>query len=348
MTEPSTVPDNTAPLHAYAERIADNNLAPLWERLHTLITPEPASAAVAALWKYDEIRPLLMEAGELIAAKEAERRVLVLENPGLEGLSRITTSLYAGLQLVLPGEVAPAHRHTPTALRFVVDGEGAYTAVEGERTVMHEGDFVITPNWTWHDHGNESDQPMIWLDGLDVPMVQFFDASFVEPGADDSQQLQRPEGDSRARYGSGLMPVGRVPTSHASPIVSYPYARTRDALEQMRRAEEWDPHHGLRLRYTNPDNGDYVLPTIGTFIQLLPKGFETANYRSTDGTVFSVADGSGRTIVGDQVLEWKKRDTFVIPSWRWHRHIADDEAVLFSFSDRPIQEKVDLWREELG
>ena len=346
MSEPSSVPDNTAPLQAYAARTAGNNLAPLWERLHSLITPEPASAAVAALWKYDEVRPLLMEAGELITAKEAERRVLVLENPGLEGLSRITTSLYAGLQLVLPGEVAPAHRHTPTALRFVVDGEGAYTAVEGERTIMHEGDFVITPNWTWHDHGNESDRPMVWLDGLDVPMVQFFDASFVESGADDSQQLQRPEGDSLARYGSGLMPVDSAPRSHASPIVNYPYERTREALEKMRRAEEWDPHHGLRLRYTNPVNGDYVLPTIGTFIRLLPKGFETTNYRSTDGSVFSVADGSGRTIVGDQVLEWKKRDTFVVPSWRWHLHIADDEAVLFSFSDRPIQEKLDLWRED--
>ena len=346
MTEPSTVADNSSPLQAFAERIAGNNLAPLWDRLHDLITPHPASAAMPAVWSYDDIRPLLMEAGDLITAKEAERRVLILENPGLAGLSRITTSLYAGLQLVLPGEIAPAHRHTPTALRFVVDGAGAYTAVEGERTIMQEGDFVITPNWCWHDHGNESDRPMVWLDGLDVPVVQFFDASFVEPGADDSQQVARPVGDSMARYGSGLMPVDVEHATHTSPIVSYPYVRTREVLEQMRQNDEWDAHHGLRMRYTNPVNGGWAMPSIGTFIRLLPKGFETKDYRSTDGTIFSVAEGGGRTYVGDQVFEWKKRDTFVIPSWRWHRHVADQETVLFSFSDRPIQEKLDLWREE--
>ena len=348
MTNPNTVADKCEPLTTYAESIAPSNLVPLWDRLKDLITPQPASAARPAVWSYDEVRPLLMEAGELITAKEAERRVLILENPGLQGLSRITTSLYAGLQLVLPGEVAPAHRHTPTALRFVVDGEGAYTAVEGERTIMREGDFVITPNWKWHDHGNDSDQPMIWLDGLDVPMVQFFDASFLEPYADVSQQVVRPVSDSLARYGSGLMPVDTDRSSPTSPIVSYPYDRSREVLEQMRKNDEWDPHHGLRMRYTNPLSGSWAMPSISAFIRLLPKGFTTADYRSTDGTVFSVVEGSGHTKVGDETLEWKKRDTFVVPSWRWHRHVADEETVLFSFSDRAIQEKLDLWREEQG
>lgn len=348
MTEPASAAGNRAPLAAYAERIAPSNLVPLWDRLHDLITPHPAGAARPALWAYDTVRPLLMEAGGLITAHEAERRVLVLENPGLPGLSRITTSLYAGLQLVLPGEIAPAHRHTPTALRFVVDGDGAYTAVEGERTIMREGDFVITPNWAWHDHGNDSDRPMVWLDGLDIPMVQLLDASFVEPYTDDRQPAARPLGDSLARYGSGLLPVETRHRGRTSPIVSYPYDRTREALERMRRNEEWDPHHGLRMRYSNPLTGDHAMPTIGAFIRLLPKGFATRGYRATDGAVFSVVEGSGRTELDGETLAWKRRDTFVVPSWRRHRHVADEEAVLFSFSDRPVQEKLDLWREERG
>src|SRR5689334_14339272 len=144
---------------AYYDRIDAYNLAPLWEVLHGLVTTEPVSPIRPALWRYDEIRPSLMESGRIISAKEAVRRVLILENPGLRGASQITRSLYAGLQLILPGEVAPAHRHTQSALRFVVEGEGAYTAVDGERTTMREGDFIITPAWTWHDHGNEGAGP---------------------------------------------------------------------------------------------------------------------------------------------------------------------------------------------
>src|SRR5213083_191300 len=154
------------------QRLHEKNTAPLWEVLAKLVTSEPQSACVPALWRYDEIRPLLMDAGRLITAKEAERRVLVLENPGLRGQSKITTSLYAGVQLVMPGEVAPAHRHTQSALRFVLEGHGAHTSVGGERTRMEPGDFVITPAMHWHDHGNASDQPMFWLDGLDIPIVQ--------------------------------------------------------------------------------------------------------------------------------------------------------------------------------
>ena len=142
---------------AYYERIGTRKMAPLWEVLHALVIPQPKSACMPAIWHYADIRDDIMEAGRLITAKEAERRVLILENPGMPGQSRITTSLYAGLQLILPGEVAPAHRHTQSALRFIVEGDGAYTAVDGEKTIMHEGDFVITPSWTWHDHGNDSD-----------------------------------------------------------------------------------------------------------------------------------------------------------------------------------------------
>ena len=139
----------------FYDRIGALSMAPLWESSHQLVPPSPAPKYVAASWAYDKVRPFLMESGSLITAKEAVRRVLILENPSMPGSACITPTLYAGLQLILPGEVAPSHRHTQSALRFIVEGEGAYTAVDGERTIMREGDFVITPTWTWHDHGND-------------------------------------------------------------------------------------------------------------------------------------------------------------------------------------------------
>ncbi len=339
---------------AFYQKIDKQNLAPLWMSLANLVTPEPVSACAPAAWRFPDIRAAMMEAGALITAKEAERRVLVLENPGLRGQSKITTDLYAGVQLVLPGEVAPAHRHSQSALRFILEGEGAYTAVNGERTMMHEGDFIITPPMAWHDHGNPSDAPVFWLDGLDIPVVQFLDASFAEQFGVDEQPVTRPDGDCEARYGANLLPVDHKPTGGASPVFNYPYARTRDALERMRRAAEWDACHGLKMRYTNPSTGNHAMATMATFIQLLPKGFSTAAYRSTDATVFVPIEGAGRSTIttrsGSEIaVEWGKRDIFVVPSWHRVRHEpAGGDAVLFSYSDRPIQEALHLFREDRG
>ncbi|MBF9234866.1 gentisate 1,2-dioxygenase [Microvirga alba] len=333
---------------AFYNKIDQQNMSALWNVMGALITPEPRSACQPSLWRFDAIRDYMLEAGALITAKEAERRVLILENPGLRGQSKITTSLYAGVQLVQPGEVAPAHRHSQSALRFVLEGKGAHTAVDGERTVMEPGDFVITPSFTWHDHGNSSSEPMFWLDGLDIPLVQFFDASFAEGLDEDEQPIKRAAGDSFARYGHNLLPVGLKRASKTSPVFNYPYQHTREALEVAKRQDEWDPCHGLKLRYTNPVTGDYAMPTIGTFIQLLPKGFSTSRYRSTDATVFVPIEGRGRTRVGDKVFEWGPKDIFIVPSWQWVTHEADEEAVMFSYSDRPVQEKLDLFREDRG
>ncbi len=188
-------PGTSAERKDFYQRLHDKNTAPLWEVLAKLVTPEPVSACVPAMWRYDEIRPLLMDAGRLITAKEAERRVLVLENPGLRGASQITQSLYAGVQLVMPGEVAPSHRHAASAMRFVLEGDGAaYTAVDGERTTMRPGDFVLTPFWTFHDHGNPGEAPVIWLDGLDVPIVNMFSASFAGHHDEEMQPVTRGEG----------------------------------------------------------------------------------------------------------------------------------------------------------
>ncbi len=347
------MPDTDTPERlAFYERIGRQNLTPLWTSLANLVTPEPVSPCQPASWRFADIRAAMMEAGQLITAKEAERRVLVLENPGLRGQSKITTSLYAGVQLVLPGEVAPAHRHTQTALRFVLEGQGAYTAVDGERTTMHEGDFIITPPWTWHDHGNPSPDPIFWLDGLDIPVVQFLDASFAEHLGQDEQPIHRPEGDSDARFAANLLPLHQKPGA-ASPIFNYPYARTRDALERMRRANEWDPCHGLKLRYSNPLDGGHAMTTMATFVQLLPKGFSTSAYRSTDATIFAPIEGNGRSTIttrtgDDFVVDWTARDLFVVPSWLSVRHEAAEDSVLFSFSDRPIQEALHLFREDRG
>ena len=348
------VPQTNAEREAFYNRIGQRHMAPLWNVLHGLVTPEPASGLQPVQWRYDEVRPFIMEAGRLITAKEAERRVLILENPAFPGQSRITTALYAGLQLILPGEVAPAHRHTQSALRFVIEGSGAFTAVDGERTIMQEGDFVITPSWTWHDHGNESDKPMVWMDGLDIPLASTMDISFAEKYAEPQFPATRPVGDSLARYGQGLLPVDHEVTRPVSPIFNYPYARTRAALEDMRRSQEWDPCHGLKVQYVNPATGESAMPTIGTFMQLLPKGFATAPYRATDAMVYSPVEGSGSTTIQTRdgktvTYKWGKRDVFVVPSWARHWHSADDgDAVLFSFSDRPVQKKLGLWRQDRG
>jgi gentisate 1,2-dioxygenase len=293
---------------AFYRKIDDQNLSALWNVLGDLITPQPKSACRPHIWQFDGIRSYMMQAGDLITAKEAERRVLILENPGLRGQSKVTTSLYAGVQLVTPGDVAPAHRHSQSALRFILEGKGAYTTVAGERTNMEPGDFVITPSMAWHDHGNETSEPMFWLDGLDIPLVQFFDASFAEGANDDQQTITRPPGDSYARYGHDLLPVDHRSSSKTSPVFNYPYVYTREALEAAKRKQEWDPCHGLKLRYTNPVSGEFAMPTIGAFIQLLPKGFHTTRYRSTDATVMVPIDGRGRSRIGDRTFEWGPRD----------------------------------------
>lgn len=330
----------------YYRRLDPLSMAPLWEVLGDLVTPAPASRCRPACWRYEDVRSLLLESGGLITAREAERRVLVLENPGLRGESRVTTSLYAGLQLILPGEAAPAHRHSQTALRFVVEGEGAFTSVDGEKAVMHEGDFIITPSGAWHAHGNESDRPVVWLDGLDIPIVTLLDASFAERRRDEAETAARPPGEAAARYGSGLLPV-ETPSGPASPVFSFPYAGVREALGRLREGDAaTDACHGIRMKYANPLDGGYALPTIAAFIQLLPRGFRGAAHRSTDATVFCVAEGEGCTEVGEETFTWGPRDTFVVPSWRPRRHEAGEEAVLFSFSDRAVQESLGLWREE--
>jgi gentisate 1,2-dioxygenase len=330
----------------FYRRISGAHLTPLWEVLGALVPKSPKSPAAPALWRYAEVREHVMEAGRLISAEEAERRVLVLENPAMRGNSSITQSLYAGLQLILPGEVAPAHRHSQSALRLVLDGEGAYTAVDGERTTMRRGDFIITPSWTWHDHGNLGTEPVVWLDGLDIPTLRFFDAGFAEHGSAASQQTARPEGDALARYGHNMVPVDLKQTaSDPTKVFVYPYAQTKEALHGIARTAP-DAHQGHKLRYVNPATGASPMPTIGAFAQLLPAGFDTSPYRSTDGTVYVCLEGEGSADINGETYTFGPNDIFVVPSWHTLRLHAKAETILFSFSDRPMQQALGLWREE--
>ncbi|NNU42762.1 gentisate 1,2-dioxygenase [Ramlibacter montanisoli] len=345
-------PHPTAQLRQQLYRDMDpHNLTPLWEVLHALVPPQPRTPCVPAFWKYDDVRPFLMRAGEAITAEEAVRRVLILENPALRGQSAVTQSLYAGLQLILPGEVAPSHRHTQSALRFIVEGSGAYTAVDGERTTMHPGDFIITPSWTWHDHGHEAQGPVVWLDGLDIPMIRFFDAGFAQNDASKSQKVTRGEGTSFARYGHNMAPVtSDAPYGKTSPIFSYPYARSREALEQLERNTPIDAWDGVKLRYVNPLTGGWTMPTIGTFLQKLPAGFDGKGWRQTDGAVYSVVEGEGEVVITSGETETRHafgpRDHFVVPSWHTARLSSSKGCVLFSFSDRPVHQALGIHNEE--
>lgn len=334
---------------AFYERLKAQNISALWTVLHDLVTPEPRRDMQAALWRYRDVRRYLMEAGDLITAKEAERRALILENPSWPGQSRVTPTLYAAVQLVLPGDVAPAHRHTQSALRFVLEGEGAFTAVGGERTSMHRGDFVITPSWAWHDHGNLTDKPMMWLDGLDIPLVQFMNAGFAEGFSEDRQPVERVENDAPMRYGSGLLPVDyEARPFSASPVFNYPYEKSRAVLAHLAKAAPPDACHGYKQKYVHPATGDFAMPTIATFLQLLPRGFATAPYRSTDSTVFAVVEGRGYSLIGGERFEWEENDLFVVPTWTEVTHHPETETVFFSYSDRGLQQKLGLWRERRG
>lgn len=351
MTNPATRnPIASAPApdrKAFYKRIAPHALTPLWEVLDELVTPQPHVTTKPHLWRYSEVRNFMLEAGALLTAEEATRRVLVLENPAYPGQSKATATLFAGVQMVLPGEIAPAHRHSQSALRFVLEGEHGYTAVGGERTTMEPGDFIITPPWAFHDHGNEGKAPVLWLDVLDAPMVQFFETSFAEQHNEKKQIIQRPDGDALARYGNGLLPLeGGSPYGLTAPVFNYPYKRTRAALLAASAGAPADPYTGVSLRFSNPQDGHWAMPTIATWMMYLPAGFKTRALRSTDGLVVAIAEGSGLVHTGDHIMAFGAKDVLAVPNWTWRRFEAKTDCFLFCASDRVVQEKLGYWREE--
>jgi gentisate 1,2-dioxygenase len=329
-------------LAAFSKSIRDQSLNPLWERT---VSQKPGTPCAPHIWRWDYVEPELLKACELIGTKDADRRVLMLENPAMKGSSFSAQTLFTGLQIILPGEVASAHRHTPNALRFVMKGEGAYTAVAGERTMMRPGDFVVTPNWSWHDHGNIGSEPVVWMDGLDSAFTKFFGTTFREDYPDDTQPLYRAEGDSQAAFGSALLPMEYRVEGTASPLLVYPYARTRAALAHLQKSAPLHSAHGVKLRYANPGTGKHPFPTMAAFMQLLPKGFAGAPSRSTENAVFNVAEGQGSVTIAGEKFDFGPHDIFVAPSWCEVAFTAREECVIFSYSDRAAQEAMGFYRE---
>jgi gentisate 1,2-dioxygenase len=340
-------------LEEYYAGLRRHQVGPLWKSLKDLLPAEPRSQAVPHVWRYAALRPELMRAGELVSPEEAERRVLMLLNPAPEIADRAgtTATLYAGLQLVLPGEVARAHHHAATALRFVIEASGgAYTTVNGERVMMAPGDLVLTPNWHWHDHGNDSGDPVIWLDGLDLPLVNFLEAGFFELYPDAQQKAVRPDNGSARLFTHGrLNPVWERGPALFSPVFSYPWREAERTLRNALEDTVGSPADGVIFEYANPYTGGPVMPTLSCFLQALPGGCHTQAHRHTTSVVYHVARGEGITVVNGQELAWREHDTFCVPGWAVHEHInasASSEAILFSYSNQYVFESLGLYREE--
>lgn len=333
----------------FYDTIAQHNLSPLWEVLDELVPPTPRGPVKPALWRYADVRPFIALAGDLIGAAEAVRRVLILENPGLPNGRAITRSVYAGLQLVLPGEVAPCHRHAQSALRFVLEGAGAFTAVDGERVYMNPFDLVLTPSGRWHDHGNETDAPMIWLDGLDIPLLTALDCGYAETYSTPAYPTTESPGASTSRFAKNMRPVpspSDVEKSATYPLFHYPYASWRATLEDLRKAGPPDAHLGYKMEFVNPSDGGAAMATMSCFGQLVQRGTTTTPLRTSDATVYVVCEGAAQVTIDDDIYNAGARDVFVVPSWKSLRLAAPEtDVILFSFSDRAIQRTLGLWRQ---
>jgi gentisate 1,2-dioxygenase len=338
MAGSSTV--DTAAVQDYIGALERVHLDAPWTREGRPAEPRPR--AIPYLWRWNDVEPLLMRSGELVTPERgAERRVLRLANPGVPGKTS-THTLSAAMQLLLPGECAPAHRHSPAAIRFILRGHGAYTTVEGERCPMEPGDLLLTPSWTWHDHASDSDGPVIWLDGLDHPLIRSLDTWFFEPYPEDRQPVA-----PRRAGGPGLRPTQTKARADLPPVARYPWEATYAALKSMS-FDEASPFDDLVLEYTNPASGAPALRTIGCWIQLLRPGLHTRAHRQTSCAVYHVFAGQGFSVIDGQRFDWQAGDSFAVPPWAWHEHASDpgDEAILFSIQDNPVFEALGLYREE--
>jgi gentisate 1,2-dioxygenase len=324
MLELSDIKTSEEELLNYYEQLRAQHVTPAW--IGGGISVEPQSKAVPYLWRWRDLRPLAMRAAELVGTQQAERRVLRLTNPELPGMSASNT-LVANIQIVMPGEIARAHRHSAAALRLIIEGRGGYTVVNGERVPMFPGDLVLTPNWTWHDHANDTDAPMIWLDGLDTPLVRMLEAGFYE-------EYHR----ERQEFGAG---------ANLSPW-HYPMSQMRAALQRLAVADADGAADGVVLEYTNRVTGGPVMPTIACYAQLLRPGEQTRARRRVCCTNYHVVEGGGYSIVDGRRLDWEDKDVFTVPTWTFYEHVNNDDrpAFLFSFSDAPVMKALSLYREE--
>ena len=332
---------------AFHKLIHENSIYGLWE-IASQMTPHPRPEAVPHQWKWSLLQRIVKESAVAVPVGD-ERRAMQLFNPGLNGAWATTSTLIAAVQVLLPGEVARAHRHSPAAIRFILQGNGAYTAVEGEKVVMHEGDLVLTPSWLWHDHGNETKETVVWMDGLDVPLTKALNAIFFEMNAQIQAPTSKPVNGSKALYGHGrLAPTWVKEHPKFSPLMLYSWDQTQEALHALR-ASEGSPHEGVMLEYTHAQTGGPVLPTIGCRVQLIRKGEKLKARRVTGSSVFCVRQGKGRSVIDGKAFDWEKGDIVAIPSWALQQHSSTgtEDAILFSITDRPVLEALGFYREDV-
>ncbi|SFL88400.1 cupin domain-containing protein [Shimia aestuarii] len=328
----------------YRADLADAGVAPLWPMMRNVLPHgRPNAVTQPGFWDYSVIRPLLLKAGELTPVEKAERRVLVLSDPGRGvGAMQATASIYLGLQLLLPGETAPAHVHTPSAVRIVIEGTGGYTVVDGEKLPMEEGDLVLTPGGEWHDHGHEGSGPVVWLDALDLPLFHYLEGSYATEGALQAQR-NRPDASQVEYLASGLAPTRRADGAvRRYPMMRYPWARARAALDAMAAHGDGDI---AELDYVNPETGADVLPTMGFTAMRIEAGQVcTPPLRSSSGAYHVIA-GQGVVEINGTRFEFGPKATVTAPVFADIRIAASETCYMVRVHDRPLQEKLGYYEE---
>lgn len=318
-------------------------VVPLWDRYHRLLGAEPVAPDRPMLWRWTELLPFIDRAAAEVTMDKAERRVLMLVNPDFGGAVITTTNLFAGIQILEPGESARPHRHTASALRLVMEGEGGATIVDGQHCAMEPGDLILTPNWAWHEHVNEGKSRVVWLDGLDLPLAQHLGAIFAEGGAAYDRGANGPALAAGALAEGGLAPDIAFAAKPHSPMFRYPWRRVLAALDAA--PEQADASR--RVHYTNPVDGGPVMPTMDCYAWRLARNRKTARYRSTANAVCLAVGGAGVSTVGAKTIEWKKHDVFTVPHWNWTSHQAlGADAHLFIITDREVLKRTGFLREE--
>lgn len=342
---------DTPELTAYYGELSRLQAGALWTVANAIEPWEPSSNSVPIRWRYADLRDHVLRALELVTPEKAGRRVIYLANPGRREVSAAVGWLYTGIQVMNAGEVASAHRHAASALRFIMEGDGAYTIVDGHKVSLGRNDFVLTPNGTWHEHGVEaSGTTCIWQDGLDIPLVNALEANFYEVHPDLRQASACPVDDTSHVWGGpGLLPQGESWTKPYSPLFAYRWEETYETLAKA--ASSWDgsPYDGIVMDYVNPVTGGPVMQTIGAQMQLLRPGEATKAHRQVGSFVYQVAKGSGHSVINGERFDWTERDIFVVPSWMWHEHAnasATEDACLFAFHDLPVIRSLGLYKEE--
>lgn len=345
---------DTPELEAFYQELAGHNAGAFWKRANAIEPWEPETRYRPTLWRYAEMRDMCLRALDLVKPEEAGRRVVTLLNDSDAGRENVAVCgwLFSGMQAMRPGEITPAHKHTASAHRFIMEGKGAYTVVDGHHITLGANDYVLTPNGAWHDHGVlAGGEVSIWQDGLDIPLMNSLETNFYAVYDQPAQTAAFPVDDLPLSYGgAGLRPEG-VPAWEKpySPVLVYRWEATRDALWNLAKVSEGTPFHGHMVRYSNPLTGGWALQTMGAHMQMLKGGFRGKAHRHTGNVVYNVAGGRGYSIIGGERFDWATHDIFCVPAWMWHEHVnldASEEAFLFSFNDFPVMEALGVRIEE--